>query len=88
MIYPEGTVPEPHVFLGAFKSNCIEILRLSIKFNSSITMPDNKKRFPFQFDYKYWVGKPGMARCNIHKPVPTTGLTKEELPELKKKSIL
>ena len=85
MIYPEGTVPDPHVFLGPFKNGAFSIAIEHQIPIVPITMPDNKKRFPFQFDYKYWVGKPGIARCNIHKPVPTTGLTKEELPELKKK---
>ena len=50
-----------------------------------ITLPDCKRRFPFQFSFKYWVGKPGIVRANVHAPIETKGLTKNDMPALKEK---
>lgn len=83
MLYPEGLVPKPDVFLAPFKNGAFS---LAIEHQIPIvpiTLPDCKKRFPFQFSYKYWIGKPGIVRANVHAPIETKGLTKEDLPKLK-----
>ena len=51
-----------------------------------ITLPDCKKRFPFQFSYKYWSGSPGIVRAIIHPAIETTGLKAKDLPKLKEKT--
>jgi 1-acyl-sn-glycerol-3-phosphate acyltransferase len=85
MLYPEGLVPEPNVLLAPFKNGAFS---LAIEHQIPIvpiTLPDCKKRFPFQFSYKYWVGKPGIVRANVHAPIETEGMTKDDMPALKEK---
>jgi 1-acyl-sn-glycerol-3-phosphate acyltransferase len=85
MLYPEGLVPEPNVLLAPFKNGAFS---LAIEHQIPIvpiTLPDCKKRFPFQFSYKYWVGKPGIVRANVHAPIETVGMTKDDMPALKEK---
>lgn len=82
LIYPEGLVPEPSVFLAPFKNGAFS---LAIEHQIPIvpiTLPDCKKRFPFQFSYKYWVGTPGLVRATVHPPFATAGMTKKDMPEL------
>lgn len=85
IIYPEGLVPEPNVFLAPFKNGAFSIAIEHQIPIVPITLPDCKKRFPFQFSQKYWVGKPGVVRANVHAPFSTKGLTQEDLPALKEK---
>ena len=83
MLYPEGLVPEPDVFLAPFKNGAFS---LAIEHQIPIvpiTLPDCKRRFPFQFSFKYWVGKPGIVRANVHASIETKGLTQKDIPELK-----
>ena len=82
MLYPEGLVPEPEVFLAPFKNGAFS---LAIEHQIPIvpiTLPDCKRRFPFQFSFKYWVGKPGIVRANVHAPIETKGLTKNDMHAL------
>lgn len=84
VLYPEGLVPEPDVFLAPFKKGAFS---LAIEHQIPIvpiTLPDCKKRFPFQFSYNYWIGTPGTVRAHVHKPFETAGLTKADLPVLMK----
>ncbi len=83
VIYPEGLVPEPEVFLAPFKNGAFSIAIEHQIPIVPITLPDCKKRFPFQFSYKYWIGKPGVVRANVHAPISTKGLTQEDMPALK-----
>ena len=83
IIYPEGLVPEPDVFLAPFKNGAFSIAIEHQVPIVPITLPDCKKRFPFQFSYKYWVGKPGIARANVHAPISTKGLAHSDIPALK-----
>ena len=85
VIYPEGLVPEPEVFLAPFKNGAFSIAVEHQIPIVPITLPDCKKRFPFQFSYNYWVGKPGVVRANVHAPISTKGLTQKDIPELKEK---
>jgi len=84
-IFPEGLVPTEDVVLAPFKNGAFS---LAIEHQIPIvpiTLPDCKKRFPFQFSYKYWVGKPGIVRANVHAPIETEGMTKDDMPALKEK---
>ena len=83
VIYPEGLVPEPEVFLAPFKNGAFSIAVEHQIPIVPITLPDCKKRFPFQFSYNFWVGKPGVVRANVHAPISTKGLTQKDIPELK-----
>ena len=85
MLYPEGLVPEPEVLLAPFKNGAFSLAIQHQIPIVPITLPDCKKRFPFQFSYKYWVGKPGIVRANVHAPIETTGMTKDDMPALKEK---
>ncbi len=85
MIYPEGLVPEPSVFMAPFKNGAFSIAIEHQIPIVPITLPDCKKRFPFQFSYKYWVGKPGVVRAHVHEPFNTKGLTQKDMPALKEK---
>jgi 1-acyl-sn-glycerol-3-phosphate acyltransferase len=82
-IYPEGLVPHPDVFLAPFKNGAFS---LAIQYQIPIvpiTLPDCKKRFPFQFSYKYWVGKPGIVRATIHPQIETKGYAPKDVQKLK-----
>ncbi len=82
-IYPEGLVPPPDVYLAPFKNGAFS---LAIQYQMPIvpiTLPDCKKRFPFQFGHKYWLGSPGVARATVHPAIETTGLTSNDLSKLK-----
>lgn len=85
MIYPEGLVPEPNVLMAPFKNGAFSIAIEHQIPIVPITLPDCKKRFPFQFSYKYWVGKPGIVRANVHAPFSTEELTQDDMPALKEK---
>ncbi len=83
-IYPEGLVPHPSVHLAPFKDGAF---RLAIQYQIPIvpvSFMDCKRRFPFQFQYKYFVGGPGLLRAHIHKPIETLGLTNDSKEVLKK----
>ena len=85
-IYPEGLVPHPDVFLAPFKNGAFS---LAIQYQMPIipiTLPDCKKRFPFQFGRKYWLGTPGVARATIHPAIETAGLTRNDVAALKEKT--
>jgi len=85
VIFPEGLVPEPEVFMAPFKNGAFSIAIEHQIPVVPITLPDCKKRFPFQFSYKYWVGKPGVVRAHVHEPISTEGLTQEDMPAFKEK---
>ena len=87
-IYSEGLVPHPDVYLAPFKNGAFS---LAIQYQMPIvpiTLPDCKKRFPFQFGHKYWSGSPGIARAIVHPAIETTGLTIKDVPGLKKDTYL
>lgn len=87
-IYPEGLVPQPDVYLAPFKNGAFS---LAIQYQMPIvpiTLPDCKKRFPFQFGHKYWSGSPGVVRAIVHPAIETTGLTTNDLPKLKEKTFM
>ena len=85
-IYPEGLVPNPDVFLAPFKNGAFS---LAIQYQMPIvpvTLPDCKKRFPFQFSHKHWSGTLGKVRAIVHPAIETKGLTKDDIPALKEQT--
>ena len=85
-IYPEGLVPHPDVYLAPFKNGAFS---LAIQYQMPIvpiTLPDCKKRFPFQFGHKYWSGSPGIVRATVHPLIDTSGLTSDDIEMLKEKT--
>ena len=85
-IYPEGLVPHPDVYLAPFKNGAFSLAIQHQMPIVPITLPDCKKRFPFQFGHKYWSGSPGVVRAIVHPAIETTGLTTNDLPKLKEKT--
>ena len=85
-IYPEGLVPHPDVYLAPFKNGAFSLAIQHQMPIVPITLPDCKKRFPFQFGHKYWSGSPWGCPRNYHPAIETTGLTTNDLPKLKEKT--
>ena len=86
-LFPEGTVPPTNVELGEFKQGAFSI---AIEHQIPIvicTFLDNKKRFPWSFGNLLAASKgiPGPLRVITHKPIPTSGLTKDNMKDLSDK---
>jgi 1-acyl-sn-glycerol-3-phosphate acyltransferase len=85
MLYPEGLVPEPEVFLAPFKNGAFS---LAIQFQIPIvpiTFLDCEKKFPYFFAYNHFYGSPGKLRANVHEFIETKGLNQENREFLKEK---
>jgi 1-acyl-sn-glycerol-3-phosphate acyltransferase len=81
-IFPEGLVPEEDIVLSPFKNGAFS---LAIEHQIPIipaTYFDCKRLF----SWKYFKGGPGTFRIKQHHFIGTEGLTKKELPKLKKKT--
>ncbi len=86
-LFPEGTVPPTNVELGEFKQGAFSI---AIEHQIPIvicTFLDNKKRFPWSFGNLLAASKgiPGPLRVITHKPIPTSGLTRDNMKDLSNK---
>ena len=86
-LFPEGTVPPTNVELGEFKQGAFSI---AIEHQIPIvicTFLDNKKRFPWSFGNLLAASKgiPGPLRIITHKPIPTSGLTRDNMKDLSNK---
>lgn len=80
-LFPEGTIHHNGPVMGRFKNGPFrlaiekQIPIVPITFmNNWLLMPD---------DYYRRIGHPGVAQIIIHEPIPTTGMTEENLEELK-----
>ncbi|GAA3573042.1 hypothetical protein GCM10022395_22880 [Snuella lapsa] len=81
-IFPEGGVPEEHVFLDVFKDGAF---RLAINHKIPVvplTFADNKKRF----SYTFFSGGPGKMRVKIHKFLLTDTLYVKDTKDLNNKA--
>lgn len=79
-IFPEGAVPEAEVFLDKFKNGAF---RLAIEHKIPIvpiTFADNKERLPYK---DLFSGNSGKMRVKIHRFIPTTSLTLDDIQHLK-----
>ncbi len=78
-IYPEGGVPDPKIMLAPFKNGAF---RMAIEHQLPIipmVYLDNKRKYPYQ-----WLkGSPGTLRVKILPIIQTTGLTLNDLDDLK-----
>lgn len=83
-IFPEGTIPDCSPQLGPFKSGAF---RLAIEMQVPIvpvTFLDNLRLFPDKVGERMLL-RPGRSRIVLHEPIITTGMTEEDLPELRQK---
>lgn len=83
-IFPEGTIPDCSPRLGPFKSGAF---RLAIEMQVPIvpvTFLDNLRLFPDKAGERMLL-RPGRSRIVLHEPIVTTGMTEEDLPELRQK---
>ena len=83
-IFPEGTIPESNVVLAPFKHGAFT---MAIEHNVPIvpiTFLDNKRKFPWSYGslIGFSKGSPGRLRVNIHDPISTEGLSKEDRIQL------
>jgi 1-acyl-sn-glycerol-3-phosphate acyltransferase len=80
-LYPEGTIHHNGPVMGRFKNGPF---RLAIEKQVPIvpvTFLNNWKLLPDDFPRR--IGRPGIARVFIHKPIPTAGMTESDLEDLK-----
>mgnify|MGYP003324759836 FL=1 len=80
-------MPPTNVELGEFKQGAFSI---AIEHQIPIvicTFLDNKKRFPWSFGNLLAASKgiPGPLRIITHKPIPTSGLTRDNMKDLSNK---
>ena len=80
-LFPEGTIGHQAPALGRFKNGPFKLAIdkqvpiIPVTYlNNWILLPDN---------YAKGGGRPGMARIIVHKPIETTGMTEDNLEELK-----
>lgn len=77
-IFPEGGIPEPQWLLAPFKAGAFKLAIAAQVPILPITFPDNKHHFAEFWDGGY----PGGLRATIHKPIPTIGLTENDIATL------
>ena len=86
-IFPEGTIPESNVVLAPFKHGAFTIaIEHSVPI-VPITFLDNKRKFPWSYGslIGFSKGSPGRLRVNVHDPISTEGLSKEDRIQLSDK---
>jgi 1-acyl-sn-glycerol-3-phosphate acyltransferase len=82
-LFPEGTIHHTGPVMGRFKNgpfklaieNQVPIVPITF-MNNWLLLPD---------DFQNRIGHPGIARVIIHEPIPTTGMTENDLEMLKEK---
>lgn len=77
-IYPEGGIPDPKFLLAPFKMGAFKVAVAKQLPILPITFINNKNHFPDFLEGGY----PGKLTATVHKPIPTTGLTEEDLSDL------
>ena len=80
-LFPEGTIHHNGPVMGRFKNGPF---RLAIEKQLPIvpvTFLNNWILFPD--DYPHRLGHPGIANVIIHEPIPTKGMTENDLEKLK-----
>ncbi len=82
-VFPEATIPECSPNIGPFTNGAFRIAIEKQVPVVPITFLDNWYLFP-DHNCERLVLRPGLSRAIIHKPIPTKGLTLEDVPALKK----
>jgi 1-acyl-sn-glycerol-3-phosphate acyltransferase len=80
-LFPEGTIYHNGPVMGRYKNGPF---RLAIEKQVPIvpiTFMNNWKLLPDNFHER--IGHPGIARVIIHEPIPTKGLTQDDIEKLK-----
>jgi 1-acyl-sn-glycerol-3-phosphate acyltransferase len=80
-LFPEGTIHHNGPVMGRFKNGPF---RLAVEKQIPIvpvTFLNNWILFPD--DYPHRLGRPGIARVIIHEPIPTKGMTVDDIENLK-----
>lgn len=83
-VFPEGTIPACSPSLGPFKNGAF---RLAIEKQIPvvpITFLDNWKIFP-DAPCEHFLVRPGLSRVIMNEPIPTTGLTEDDVTSLRQK---
>lgn len=84
LIYPEGTIHTHAPRLGKFKNGPF---KLAIEKQVSIvpiSFINNWKLFPDSKNDKGLIGRPGVAKIVIHKPISTIGMNEKDVDTLSK----
>ena len=86
-LFPEGTVPDEDVELAPFKHGAFTMAIEHQVPVVPLSFLDNKKRFPWSYGGLIGgsKGSPGKLRVNIHDPIETKGMIKEDRAELSEK---
>ena len=86
-LFPEGTVPDEDVELAPFKHGAFTMAIEHQVPVVPLSFLDNKKRFPWSYGGLIGgsKGSPGKLRVNIHDPIETKGMIKEDRVELSEK---
>lgn len=82
VIFPQGTIPVYTPKLGKFKDGAFKMAIESQSDILPVTIIHNWRILP---DYGGFHFRPGTVLQFIHKPIPTAGMTDEDLPALKQK---
>lgn len=86
-IFPEATIPDSTPELGNFKNGPFKLAIEKQIPIVPITYLDNWRLLPD--GKRNWNrGGPGCSRVVIHEPIPTKGLTDDDMPALRKKVYL
>ncbi len=83
-IFPEATIPGCAPTLGPFKTGAFKLAIEQQVPIVPITFLDNWKIFPDHGVNRFLV-RPGFCRIIIHKPIPTIGMTEENMTELRQR---
>jgi len=85
LIYPEGTI-HPHApKLGRFKNGPFKLAIEKQIAIVPVSFINNWKILPDGKNDKGLIGRPGLAKVVIHEPIPTKGMTQEDVDILSKK---
>ncbi len=79
VIYPEGRIPDyTPKLIYPFKPGAFRVAIEKQIPIVPVTMPDNHR---LMNNFK-WLAAPGLMRMIIHKPIPTKGLSNDDIPKL------
>ncbi len=80
-LFPEGTIYNNGPLLGRFKNGPFKLAIEKQIPIVPITFLNNWQLLPDSYENN--AGHPGIARVIIHKPIPTEGMTEDDLEKLK-----
>ena len=80
-IFPEKEYTDETILLNPFKRGAFKIAIEHQLPICPMVFLDCKRKFPWYTTHGY----PGVLRVGIHKPIPTEGLTEDDIPKLQEK---